>query len=152
MTEPEPRPTQSIWGINPDDRSWFTALTSIGGTSLAGTIMGTMIANRPTDDTIDQLLLRMAVTVTTAYPAAGFLSWMILSTKDLMMSFADDMRKRTARKIAGYREEGRDEGRDEGRRQALDELAGIAQAEGNQELRDLLTRLKDRGPENRHAD
>ena len=64
------------------------------------------------------------------------------------MSFADDMRKRTARKIAGYREEGRDEGR----RQALDELAGMAQAEDNQELRDLLTRLKDRGPENRHAD
>lgn len=68
---------------------------------------------------------------------------MILSAKDLMSS-ADDMRKRAARRIAGYREEGR--------REALDEPASLAQAENNQELKDLLTRLKDRGQENGHAD
>lgn len=60
------------------------------------------------------------------------------------MSFADDMRKRTDRRIAGYRQEGR--------REALDELASLAQAENNQELKDLLTRFKDRGQENGHAD
>ena len=43
----------------------------------------------------------------TAYPAAWYVSGMIQSTKDLMMNFADGMRQRTARKIVGYRDEGR---------------------------------------------
>ena len=144
MTEPEPTPTQSIWGINPADRSWFTALTGAGGTALAATITGTMLANRPADDTIDQLLLRLALTAATAYPAAGFITWTILGVKDLIMSFADDLRKRTARKVAGYRQEGLQEGR----REVLDELAVLADAENNQELKDLLSRLQARHHEN----
>lgn len=64
-----------------------------------------------------------------------------------MMNSATDMRKRKARRIAGYRQKGRQECR----REALDELAGLAQAENNQELDDLLTRLKERGQENGHA-
>ena len=152
MTEPEPNPIQSIWGINPADRSWFTALTGAGGTALAATITATMLANRPADDTIDQLLLRLALTAATAYPAAGFISWTILGAKDLMMSFADDLRKRTARKVAGYRQEGRQEGLHEGRREVLDELALLADAEDNQELKDLLSRLQARHHENGQAD
>lgn len=144
MIEPEPNPTQSIWGINPADRSWFTALTGAGGTALAATITGTMLANRPADDTIDQLLLRLALTAATAYPAAGFITWTILGAKDLMMSFADDLRKRTARKVAAYRQEGLQEGR----REVLDELALLADAENNQELKDLLSKLQARDHEN----
>ena len=33
----------------------------------------------------------------------------------------------------------------------LDELAGLAQADDNKEIQDLLNRLKDRGQENGHA-
>ena len=130
MKPQKERPSQSIWGINPQDRNWFTTLTATAGTIYAAIAVTDIIRQRQPTDTTGELMGDIATTIAGSYLAAGFVSWAILNAKDTVMSFADSIREKTARKIESHREEGRVEGRQEGR------------AEGHREGRqEVLNRL-----------
>ena len=77
----------------------------------------------------------IATTIAGSYLTAGFVSWAILNAKDTIMSFADSIREKTARKIESHREEGRVEGRQE----VLNRLA--AKAQDKPEIMELLKQI-----------
>ncbi len=133
------RPSQSIWGINPQDRNWFTTLTATAGTIYAAIAVNDLIRQRQPTDTTGDLMGDIATTIAGSYLTAGFVSWAILNAKDTIMSFADSIREKTARKIESHREEGRVEGRQEGRQEVLNRLA--AKAQDKPEIMELLKQI-----------
>ena len=60
--------------------------------------------------------------IVTAFGAAGFTSWTILHTKEMLMSLADSIRRRTDEWEEKKKQEGRAEGRAEGRVEERGEL------------------------------
>ena len=133
------RPSQSIWGINPQDRNWFTTLTATAGTVYAAIAVTDIIRQRQPTDTTGDLMGDIATTIAGSYLAAGFVAWAILNAKDTIMSFADSIREKTAKKIESHREEGRVEGRVEGRQEVLNRLA--AEAQDKPEIMELLKQI-----------
>ena len=131
----ERKPHQSIWGINPQDRNWFTTLTATAGTIYAAIAVNDLIRQRQPTDTTGDLMGDIATTIAGSYLTAGFVSWAILNAKDTIMSFADSIREKTARKIESHREEGRVEGRQE----MLNRLA--AKAQDKPEIMELLKQI-----------
>ena len=147
MKPQKERPSQSIWGINPQDRNWFTTLTATAGTIYAAIAVNDLIRQRQPTDTTGDLMGDIATTIAGSYLTAGFVSWAILNAKDTIMSFADSIREKTARKIESHREEGRVEGRQEGRvegrqegrQEVLNRLA--AKAQDKPEIMELLKQI-----------
>ena len=137
------QPSQSIWGINPQDRNWFTTLTATAGTIYAVIAVNDIIRQRQPTDTTGDLMGDMATTIAGSYLTAGFVSWAILNAKDTIMSFADSIREKTARKIESHREEGRQEGRVEGRQEGRQEVLNrlAAKAQDKPEIMELLKQI-----------
>ena len=70
--------------------------------------------------------------IVTAFGAAGFTSWTILHTKEMLISLADSIRRRTDEWVEKKKQEGLEEGRAEGRKEG--------RAEGRKEARAELLR------------
>ena len=143
MKPQKERPSQSIWGINPRDRNWFTTLTATAGTIYAAIAVNDIIRQRQPTDITGDLMGDIATTIAGSYLAAGFVSWAILNAKDTIMSFADSIREKTARKIESHREEGRVEGRQEGRVEGRQEVLNrlAAKAQDKPEIMELLKQI-----------
>ena len=89
------RRQESIWGINPQDRQWFEFLTAAAGLTLSIIAVALAIIYRPETATPYDVLQRCVLSIVTAFGAAGFTSWTILHTKEMLMSLADSIRRRT---------------------------------------------------------
>ena len=103
------RRQESIWGINPQDRQWFEFLTAAAGLALSIIAVALAIIYRPETATPYDVLQRCVLSIVTAFGAAGFTSWTILHTKEMLMSLADSIRRRTDEWEEKKKQEGRDE-------------------------------------------
>ena len=147
----ERKPHQSIWGINPKDRIWFTTLTGIAGASLTAIIIKGNIANREPKETIEETITDIALGTAAAFAASGSGTWLILNIKDAVMSIADAIRQNTAKRREAIhntgkeegRKEGREEGREEGQELTIRKLMAWAEATGNPELPEQIRKFTD---------
>ena len=115
-------PVQTIWGINRADRNLFITMTVASGTALASTFAALAIAQRPPEQTEAQTLFLLIVGIPASFTATGTVSWAILNAKEVIMSIADSIRERTARRRKALRDEGREEGREEAMQEILEAL------------------------------
>ena len=138
----EPRPTQTIWGINPKDRIWFTVIAAGGGTAWTVAIVVRTITSPAADDPIWTQLLDQRPTIAGTYAAAGFAAWGLLNIKDGLMSIGDRVREGTAKRRKAIQDQARNEGIElgikQGEHRAIKRLIARAEADGNQELVNLL--------------
>ena len=125
-------PVQTIWGINRADRNLFITMTVASGTALASTFAALAITQRPPEQTEAQTLFLLIVGTPASFTATGTVSWAILNAKEVIMSIADSIRERTAKRRKAVRDEGLQEGLQEGRREGRQE----GWQEGRQEGRD----------------
>ena len=130
----ERKPQQTIWGINPKDRIWFTTLTGIAGTAWSAIIIRGNIINREPKETLEATLTEIALGIAGAYAASGSGTWMILNVKDAVMSIGEAIRERTAKR----REAIEEATRNQTRKQTIEELIARAEADNNPELREQI--------------
>ena len=129
------RRQESIWGINPQDRQWFEFLTAAAGLALSIIAVALAIIYRPETATPYDVLQRCVLSIVTAFGAAGFTSWTILHTKEMLMSLADSIRRRTDEWEEKKKQEGREEGLVEGRAEGRKEGRVEGRVEGRKEGR-----------------
>ena len=67
-TQEHSQPDQSFWGINPQDRTWFT---TIAAASLTTIIIQGNIANREPKETLEATITDIALGTPAAFAAAG---------------------------------------------------------------------------------
>ena len=142
----DPRPTQTIWGINPRDRIWFTVIAAGGGTAWTFAILVRTITGPATDEPIWTRLLDQGPTIAGTYAAAGFTAWALLNIKDAIMSIGERIREGTAKRTKAIQDQARNEGIEigidkgvqQGKHQAFQQMIARAEATGNQELVKLL--------------
>ena len=120
----ERKPQQTIWGINPKDRIWFTTITGIAGAAWSAIIVRGNIINREPKETLEATLTEIALGTAGAFASSGSGTWLILNVKDAVMSIAEAIRERTAKR------------REAIRNQTIQELIARAEAKGDQEFRD----------------
>ena len=150
---------QSFWGINPKDKIWFITITGAAGAAWSIAIAVTAVANRTAEKTISAvidpanpegmaaaisylneeavtgLLTGTATGTAGAFAAAGFGTWLILNIKDAVMSIADAIRKRTAKRTEDIVRQGEEQG--------IRKLIAQAEAKGDQEFRDKAKEYAD---------
>ena len=150
------QPDQSFWGINPKDKIWFITITGTAGAAWSIAIAVTAVANRTAEktisatidpanqeriisytneETITGLLTGIATGTAGAFAAAGFGTWLILNVKDAIMSIADAIRKRTAKRTEDIVRQGEEQG--------IRKLIAQAEAKGDQEFRDKAKEYAD---------
>ena len=153
------QPDQSFWGINPKDKIWFITITGTAGAAWSVAIAVTAVANRTAEKTISAtidpanqermtaaisyaneetvtgLLTGIATGTAGAFAAAGFGTWLILNIKDAVMSIADAIRKRTAKRTEDIVRQGEEQG--------IRKLIAQAEAKGDQEFRDKAKEYAD---------
>ena len=139
----ERKPHQSIWGINPKDRIWFTTLTGIAGASLTAIIINGNIANREPKETLEETITDIALGTAAAFAASGSGTWLILNIKDAVMSIADAIRQNTAKRREAIHNTGKEEGRKEGQELTIRKLMAWAEATGNPELPEQIRKFTD---------
>ena len=111
---PEREEIRSIWGINRNDWGLFITMTAATAIPLiAAFIMVTLAYDTQEKDPSD-IMFRLIIGIPAAPTAAATVSWLILSTKEHIMSLADKMRNETAKKQQQLRDEGRAQGLAEG--------------------------------------
>ena len=115
---------QTIWGINPKDRIWFTTITGIAGGAWSAIIIRGNTINREPKETLEATLTEIALGTAGAFASSGSGTWLILNVKDAVMSIAEAIRERTAKR------------REAIRNQTIQELIARAEAKGDQEFRD----------------
>ena len=134
------RRQESIWGINPQDRQWFEFLTAAAGLAVSIIAVALAIIYRPETATPYDVLQRCVLSIVTAFGAAGFTSWTILHTKEMLMSLADSIRRRTDEWVEKKQQEAREEGREEERGELLREFTAARQEGRLDELLDTYNR------------
>ena len=132
----QPDRIQTIWGINRADRNLFITMTVASGTALASTFAALAIAQRPPEQTEAQTLFLLIVGTPASFTATGTVSWAILNAKEVIMSIADSIRERTAKRRKAVRDEGLQEGRDE----AMQEILAVLESGQGQEAVERLIR------------
>ena len=132
-------PVQTIWGINRADRNLFITMTVASGTALASTFAALAITQRPPEQTEAQTLFLLIVGTPASFTATGMVSWAILNAKEVIMSIADSIRERTAKRRKAVR--------DEGRREAMQEILAALESGQSQDALEQLIRknLEGRG-------
>ena len=128
-------PVQTIWGINRADRNLFITMTVASGTALASTFAALAITQRPPEQTEAQTLFLLIVGTPASFTATGTVSWAILNAKEVIMSIADSIRERTAKRRKAVRDEGRQEGRDEAMQEIL---AALESGQGQKAVEQLI--------------
>ena len=123
---------ESIWGIDPKDRSWFQLLTLIGG--IAGSIILTWLEldSLSVGGAPSEAARNIILGIGASFVASGFIAWGILQAKDLIMPAGDILRRFAEKQRDKWYEEsrqqgikeGREQGRAEGRLEALREIYG----------------------------
>lgn len=136
----QPDRIQTIWGINRADRNLFITMTVASGTALASTFAALAITQRPPEQTEAQTLFLLIVGTPASFTATGTVSWAILNAKEVIMSIADSIRERTAKRRKAVRDEGLQEGRREGRDEAMQEILAALESGQNQEAVEQLIR------------
>ena len=114
---PEQEEIRSICGINRNDWGLFISMTAATAIPLIATfIVVTLAFTEPklNNEHID-IMFRLMIGIPAAPTAAVTISWLILSTKEHIMSLADKMRNETAKQQQQLRDEGRTQGLAEGR-------------------------------------
>lgn len=130
--EPEPdQGFQTIWGIKPKDRVWFSLITIIAGTGVAVAviIIGPMLSEYEQKE-----LIKTFAGITSAYTSAGFAALVIINVKEAILSIAEHIRNNTKKNRMITMEKGRRQGRE----QTIKSLLAKAEASGNQELIEIL--------------
>ncbi len=112
---------ETIWGISPNDRRWFQAMTLVGGNIGAITVTWLSLNYRTGNQTPDAFALDILLGIGASFVAAGFISWNLVQIKELTMAIADWIREATERRRQRIREEGRAEGRAEGYKMGYDD-------------------------------
>ena len=128
------RRQESIWGINPQDRQWFEFLTAAAGLALSIIAVALAIIYRPETATPYDVLQRCVLSIVTAFGAAGFTSWTILHTKEMLMSLADSIRRRTDEWVERRVQERVQERMTDARQEVQEEVRQEVQAEVRQEV------------------
>lgn len=100
---------QTIWGINQADRNLFITMTVASGAALASAFAALAITQRPPEQTEADMMFRLIVGIPASFTATGTGSWAILNAKEVIMSIADSIRERTAKRRKAVRDEGRQE-------------------------------------------
>ena len=126
----ERKPQQTIWGINPKDRIWFTTITGIAGAAWSAIIVRGNIINREPKETLEATLTEIALGTAGAFASSGSGTWLILNVTDAVMSIADAIRERTAKRREAIEEATRN--------QTIQELMSRAEADNNPELREQI--------------
>ena len=125
---------EDMWGIQRQDRRWFQLLTLIGGTAGSIGLTWLELAQGPEGATLNAEIRNIILGVGGSFIAAGFVSWGLLHTKEMLMAIADWIRESTEKRRQRIREEAlrerlpqaREEGRQQGREEMRQEmLAGL---------------------------
>lgn len=111
---------RSIWGISRKDWPLFITMTAVSAIALMAAFIMVTLAYLPGNP--GAIMFRLMIGISAAPTTAATVSWLILSTKEHIMSLADKMRNETARKQESLRDEGRVEGRAETKQQILDSI------------------------------
>ena len=98
--------------------------------------MAVTLADLP-DEGASETMFRLMMGITGAYTTIATVSWFILNTKDTIMSLADDIRSKTAKKKESLRKEGDVRRKQETARQIRDGM------EAGQSSDEILRRLLD---------
>ena len=131
----ERKPQQTIWGINPKDRIWFTTITGIAGAAWSAIIVRGNIINREPKETLEATLTEIALGTAGAFASSGSGTWLILNVKDAVMSIAEAIRERTAKRTEDIFRQGQEQG--------IRKLIAQADAKGDQEFRDKAKEYAD---------
>ena len=111
---------ESIWGIDPRDRSWFQLLTLVGGIAGSIILVWLELDSRSSGAPPNEVARNITLGIGASFVASGFVAWGILQAKDLAMPAGDILRGFVERRRARWLEEGRRQGREE----ALREIYG----------------------------
>ena len=132
---------QTIWGIKPKDRFWFSLITITGGTAGAAAVIVLTITemDKPKPK---EILTDTFTGITAAYTTAGFVALVVINVKETILSIAERIRDNNKKNRMITKEEGRQEGlkqgRQEGREQTISNLRAKAEATGNPSLMEFL--------------
>ena len=132
---------QTIWGIKPKDRFWFSLITITGGTAGAAAVIVLTITemDKPKPN---EILTDTFTGITAAYTTAGFVALVVINVKETILSIAERIRDNNKKNRMITKEEGRQEGlkqgRQEGREQTISNLRAKAEATGNPSLMEFL--------------
>ena len=130
---------QTIWGIKPKDRFWFSLITITGGTAGAAAIIVLKIIELGTSDQGFSETLKDTFTgITAAYTTAGFAALVVINIKETILSIAERIRDNNKKNRMITKEEGRQEGLKQGREQTISNLRAKAEATGNPSLIEFL--------------
>ena len=112
---------ESIWGIDPRDRSWFQLLTLIGG--IAGSTILTLLEldSLSVGGAPSEAARNIILGIGASFVASGFIAWGILQAKDLIMPAGDILRRFAEKQRDKWYEESRQQGIKEGREQGIKE-------------------------------
>ena len=86
---------ETLRGIKPADRPWFQTLTIVGGTVVATINTLERLNGSPGPASEDPLLYRIATDIVTGYIAAGLTTWAVLYCKEVIVTLADVIRRKT---------------------------------------------------------
>ena len=136
----QPDRIQTIWGINQADRNLFITMTVASGAALASAFAALAITQHPPEQTEADMMFRLIVGIPASFTATGTGSWAILNAKEVIMSIADSIRERTAKRRKAVRDEGREEGHREGRAAAMQEILEALESGQNPESVERLIR------------
>ena len=139
----ETKGIQTIWGINPKDRIWFSIITITAGTAWGASIVVTTIGAPGAENHISDILSDTATGIAGAFATSGFGAWTILAIKDGIMGIGDYFRQKADKEARKNQEKGRIQGREEGRTQTIRSLMSQAEASGNQQLVDFIKQQED---------
>ncbi len=105
---------ESLWGINPQDRRWFQALTLSGGTGVSILVVFLEVSYRTSSITPNTIAQNIVLSIGASFVAAGFVTWSALQAKELVMAIADWIREATQRRRERLIEQGINKGIEQG--------------------------------------
>ena len=140
----QPDRIQTIWGINQADRNLFITMTVASGAALASAFAALAITQHPPEQTEADMMFRLIVGIPASFTATGTGSWAILNAKEVIMSIADSIRERTARRRKAVRDAGREEGRQEGRQAMREILEALESGQSPESVEQLIRKNLER--------
>ena len=112
---------EDMWGIPRRDRRWFQLLTLIGGTAGSISLTWLELAYGWDSSAPNSPIRNIILGVGGSFIAAGFVSWGLLHTKEMLMAIADWIREATEKRRRRIRAEGITQGITQGYRRGYED-------------------------------